>query len=83
MRNMLEYLERSARRHPDRVAFHDDRDALTFSVLLAAARRIGSRLAQRVPPRQSVADRPEAGPWRQSRWPRWSLARDWARETAL
>ena len=55
MRNMLEYLERSARRHPDRVAFHDDRDALTFSALLAAARRIGSRLAQCARPRQSVA----------------------------
>ena len=44
--NMLEYLEETAARFPDKIAFYDDRDSLTFAALEKTARRIGSCLAE-------------------------------------
>lgn len=53
--NMLEYLEETAGRAPEKIAFYDDRESLTFSALLDRARRIGSCLAGRAAPRTPVA----------------------------
>lgn len=53
--NMLEYLEETAIRLPDKVAFYDDRGRLTFAQLLDKARRIGSCLADFITPRNPVA----------------------------
>ena len=43
-RNILEYLEQTVRRVPDKTAFSSDREALTFRQLYDASRAIGSRL---------------------------------------
>ena len=53
--NFLEHLEETARRLPDKTAFYDDREGLTFRELEEKARRIGSRLAETAPPRTPVA----------------------------
>jgi len=45
IRNVLEYLEQSAERYPDKPAFLDDESALTFSQLMNKAKRIGSALS--------------------------------------
>lgn len=53
--NMLEYLEEAAMRLPEKTAFYDDRDSLTYTVLLEKAKQIGSCLAEYAVPRQPVA----------------------------
>ena len=53
--NILEYLDASAARCPDKVAFGDDAAVLTFSQLRAKARRAGSYAARFVSPRSPVA----------------------------
>lgn len=53
--NMLQPLELTAGRVPERVAFYDDREKLTYRALTDTARRIGSALAEVTSPRQSVA----------------------------
>lgn len=53
--NMLEYLEETAKRLPQKTAFYDDRQSLTFEALRDLARRIGSFLAEKTAPRQPVA----------------------------
>lgn len=53
--SILAYLEETARRVPEKTAFYDDRESLSFAALLEQAQRIGSYLAQRVAPRQPVA----------------------------
>ena len=53
--NILEYLEGSARRVPDRVAFTDERETITFAALEHTAKAIGSALAVRIPVRSPVA----------------------------
>ncbi len=53
--NMLEYLEETARRVPEKIAFYDDRESLTFAGLRDRARRIGSCLADCAAPRNPVA----------------------------
>ena len=55
IRNMLEPLESTAARCPDRVAFYSDRESLTFRRLAETARRIGTRLAASAKPGQPVA----------------------------
>ncbi len=52
-RNILDYLEESARRFPDKTAFADEERELTFSALRDAARRVGTAVA-------GLADRGEA-----------------------
>lgn len=48
IKNVLQYLERTAARLPDKIAFSDGSGgaSLTFSVLLDAARRVGSGLCR-------------------------------------
>lgn len=53
--NMLEYLERTAERVPERVAFYDDREELTFAMLQEQAQRIGTALARAASGRAPVA----------------------------
>ena len=43
--NVLEYLEKTAPRVPDKIAFSNGEDSLTFSQVFAHGRSIGSRLA--------------------------------------
>lgn len=45
-RNILEYLDRSAQRVPDKVAFYGETETLTFRQLQRQARSIGTRLAR-------------------------------------
>lgn len=47
MKSILEYLERSAERFPDKIAFADETEECTFRELRADAQRIGSALAAR------------------------------------
>ena len=53
--NMLEYLEQTAARIPERIAFYDDRESLTFAGLIELGQRIGSCLAEITAPRKPVA----------------------------
>jgi len=53
-RNVLEWLERTARAHPGKTAFEDDHDRLSFGALRKRAREIGSFLAGRIPPQSPV-----------------------------
>ena len=46
--NMLEYLEHSAARVPEKVAFYDEQISFTFAQLYGTARRIGSCLLETV-----------------------------------
>ena len=46
-KNVLEYLEASASRVPDKVAFSDEAEAFTFAQLQSAAKSMGTALAQR------------------------------------
>ena len=55
MISILEYLEATAARVPEKTAFYSDQAVLSFSGLTALSRRIGSFLASRVPPKQQVA----------------------------
>ena len=53
--NFLEYLEETTKKLPDKIAFYDDRESLSYAGLLDTAKRIGSRLAAICPPRAPVA----------------------------
>ena len=53
-RNVLEYLEATAPRLPDKVAFSDGLDSLTFGQVSRAARGIGTFLAQKGLEREPV-----------------------------
>lgn len=53
--NMLEYLEHTAARVPEKVAFYDGQISYTFAQLHAAARRIGSCFLETVPEEGPVA----------------------------
>jgi len=48
MKNFLEYLEHSADKYPHKVAFSDDKDNITYSVLLSKAKAVGSKIAKSV-----------------------------------
>lgn len=48
-KNVLEYLEGSAARFPDKLAFTDEREEYTFSRLHSAARSVGTALARLTP----------------------------------
>lgn len=48
MINVLEYLENSAERFPDKVAFSDESGAITFSEFLMRAKKIGTEIAKKV-----------------------------------
>ena len=53
-RNVLEYLEATAPRLPDKVAFHNGTEGLTFGQVSRAARGIGTFLAQKGLEREPV-----------------------------
>ena len=48
-KNVLEYLEHSARRSPDKLAFADGARSFTYAQLLTAARGLGTHLARTSP----------------------------------
>lgn len=48
-KNLLEYLEHTARRLGDKIAFSDERETVTFGGLNQRSRAIGTALAQAVP----------------------------------
>ena len=50
MKNVLELLERSAERYPEKAAFGDDKKDITFSGLVKAAQSVGTFLAGKVKP---------------------------------
>ncbi len=53
--NFLECLEETAGRLPDKTAFYDDKDRLSFAELAEVSRRIGSCLARITEPGEPVA----------------------------
>ncbi len=53
--NILEFLERSADRLPEKVAFYDDREKLTYAQLLKVSKAIGTALAKTAPVRTPIA----------------------------
>ena len=53
--NALEYLEHAAQTWPDRIAFEDEKESLTYPALLDAAKRVGTGLAAYTSLRQPVA----------------------------
>ncbi|MBR4359278.1 MAG: AMP-binding protein [Clostridia bacterium] len=55
IRSMLEPLNQTAARVPDRVAFYDDREQMTYAQLRRAARSIGTALTTLARPGQAVA----------------------------
>ncbi len=54
IRNVIQYLERSAKRNPEKDAIADLEHSYTYSELLDKAYRIGSFLAERIEPGQAV-----------------------------
>nr|WP_024836459.1 amino acid adenylation domain-containing protein [Clostridium sp. 12(A)] len=55
MKNVLEYLEQSAKLYPDKTAVLDPEKSITYEELLYNARRIGSFLSEQEAPRRPVA----------------------------
>ena len=53
--NILEYLEANAQRLPDKVAFYDDKEKLTYAQLLKVSKSIGTALTAVSPMRTPVA----------------------------
>ncbi len=53
--NVLDYLDASAARFPDKIAFGDEKSTLTFSQLRDKASRAGTYLAARIAPQSPVA----------------------------
>lgn len=54
IRNVLEYLEQSARSYADKTAFADEKTACTYEELERRARAVGTYLADRVKPQTPV-----------------------------
>ena len=46
MKNILEYLEQSEERFPEKAAYSDRNGSITFRSFAASARRLGTHLAQ-------------------------------------
>ncbi len=53
--NVLEYLEHAAKAWPERIAFGDEREEMTYPALMGAAKRIGTGIAAHAAIRQPVA----------------------------
>ena len=54
-KNVLEFLEYAVKTWPDRIAFEDEKEALTYPALMDAAKRIGTGVAACTDMRQPVA----------------------------
>jgi D-alanine--poly(phosphoribitol) ligase subunit 1 len=52
--NVLQYLEETAKRVPDKIVYKDGNNEICFSELLNKAQRIGSALSTRIPPNSPV-----------------------------
>ena len=48
MNNLLDYLEHSADRYPDKIAFSDENESVSFSMLRSLARCVGTAVAKQV-----------------------------------
>ena len=46
IKNVLEYLENSAKNFPDKIAYTDETGEITFSNLLLEAKKIGTKIAK-------------------------------------
>ncbi len=55
VQNVLEYLEATACRVPERTAYADERKTVTYAELLDQAKRVGSAAAQLAAPKQPIA----------------------------
>lgn len=55
MKNILELLEASANRFPDRIAFQDEKKQITYSELEDAAKRVGSAISEQGETQKPVA----------------------------
>ena len=55
IRNILEHLENTASRLPEKVAFYDDREKLTYAQLLHVSKAVGTAVAALAPIRMPVA----------------------------
>uniref|UniRef100_UPI0025CD25D6 AMP-binding protein n=1 Tax=uncultured Ruminococcus sp. TaxID=165186 RepID=UPI0025CD25D6 len=53
--NVLRLLEKTAERNADKTAYSDSDNALTFAQVCDKAKRLGSALTEKVPPRSPVA----------------------------
>lgn len=53
--SVLNWLEQTAERYPDKPAYVDENRSITFSQVLLSAKRIGSALSKRVSPGASIA----------------------------
>ncbi|MEG1475787.1 MAG: amino acid adenylation domain-containing protein [Longicatena sp.] len=54
MINVLEYLEESARKFPNKIAFQDESTSITYQELVIESKRMGSSLAKLVKPRTPI-----------------------------
>ena len=54
MKNILEYLERSAKSYPNKIAFADKDKEITYEELVKASKSIGSQLANQFSPRTPI-----------------------------
>ena len=54
IKNVLEYLEQSAAKSPDKTAVADEHNAFTYQELLDNAQRVGAVLQKETPDRKSV-----------------------------
>lgn len=52
--NILQYLEDTAKKYPDKIAFADTTEMLSFKQLEANARTIGSFLLEKTAPKKPV-----------------------------
>ena len=53
--NVLEYLENAVQAWPDRSAFHDEKETMTYASLQDAAKRVGTGLAAHATMKQPIA----------------------------
>lgn len=53
--NVLEYLENAAKTWPERIAFEDEKEAMTYPVLMDVAKRLGTGISAYAALRQPVA----------------------------
>lgn len=53
--NVLEYLENSAKKNPDKIAFADEKSSITYLELVNVARKFGTYLSTKVSPQQPIA----------------------------
>lgn len=54
-KNVLEWLEKTAKDFPEKVAFEDTENTITFSTIVSAAKSVGTALSEHTVPRKPVA----------------------------